>query len=119
MVGSNLVYFERQEEPRIRVATLICNLTRTFLVFKLETFSKIRSIQPVISTTHALIVAVHFFVVNSGPQYMQRPRDQGRHKTTSYLLFFYRDRTANKARAPENRSSAGKAVTRRVNCLVA
>ena len=69
MVGSNLVYFERQEEPRIRVATLICNLTRTFLVFKLETFSKIRSIQPVISTTHALIVAVHFFVVNSGPQY--------------------------------------------------
>ena len=88
MVGSNLVYFERQEEPRIRVATLICNLTRTFLVFKLETFSKIRSIQPVISTTHALIVAVHFFVVNSGPQYMQRPRHLSRHKTTSYLLFF-------------------------------
>ena len=88
MVGSRLVYFERQEEPRIRVATLICNLTRTFLVFKLETFTKIRSIQPVISTTHALIVAVHFFVVNSGPQYMQRPRDHRRHKTTSYLLFF-------------------------------
>ena len=43
MVGSNLVYFERQEEPRIRVATLICILTRTFLVFKLETFTKIRS----------------------------------------------------------------------------
>ena len=43
MVGSNLVYFERQEEPRIRGATLICNLTRTFLVFKLETFTKIRS----------------------------------------------------------------------------
>lgn len=43
MVGGNLVYFERQEEPRIRVATLICNLTRTFLEFKLETFTKIIS----------------------------------------------------------------------------
>ena len=41
-----------------------------------------------ISSTNALIVPVHFFVVNSGPQYMQRPRDQRRHKTTSYVLFF-------------------------------
>ena len=41
-----------------------------------------------ISSTHGLIVPVYFFVVNSGPQYMQRPRDQRRHKTTSYLLFF-------------------------------
>ena len=93
-LGTNLLFLrsaavffilnvKKSREYVTRVATLVCNLTRTFLEFN-ETFTKIR-----FNRNRCYLLHMRLYL----PPSIRRPRDQRNHKyrklkTTSYLIFF-------------------------------